>query len=159
MSAPAPLPIQDRFRRGALKRRLERLYRTFDHAYLETDPLAFVHRYESEDDREIVGFLASGLAFGNVKAIQSSLAGLLRSMGGSPSRFVERFEPQRDGPALAGLYHRWIRAEDLISVMTVVQRMLERSGSIGGFFLEGYRAEDDDVGPSLTSFSERARAL
>ena len=37
--------------------------------------------------------------------------------------------------------------------------MLEQSGSIEGFFLEGYRDEHEDVGPALDSFSTRALAL
>ena len=159
MSLPAPLAAQSRARRAALRRRLEDLYRSFDRAYLETDPLAFVHRYDSDADREIVGFLASGLAFGNVKAIQASLSRLLRSMGDSPSSFVDRFEPRRDAGVLSGTYHRWIRSSDLIAVLAVMRRMRERSGSIGAFFLEGYRPGDDDIGRSLASFSERARAL
>src|SRR5437867_12732256 len=108
MSLHAPLAAQSRARRAALKRRLEDLYRTFDRAYLETDPLVFVHRYENDADREIVGFLASGLAFGNVKAIQASVRGVLGSLGDSPGAFVDRFEPRRDGGVLTGAYHRWI---------------------------------------------------
>lgn len=156
---PAPLALQPRARRAALKRRLDRLYRTFDRSYLETDPLAFVHRYERDEDREIVGFLASALAFGNVRAIRASLGLVLPVMGETPAAFIDRFDPRAHAPALEGLYHRWIRGVDLIALFRVLRRMRERSGSIGGFFLEGYRPGDADIGASLASFSERARAL
>src|SRR5213083_2864532 len=89
MAAPAPLAERTAVQRASLKRRLDRLYRTFDRSYLDTDPLAFVHRYGNDADREVVGFLASGLAFGNVRAIQASVSMLLARLGDSPSAFVD----------------------------------------------------------------------
>lgn len=159
MGLPPPLADQSRARRAGLKRRLDHLYRTFDRGFLETDPLAFVHRYSDDADREIVGFLASTLAFGNVRAIQASVSGVLEAMGASPSAFVDRFDPRTDTEAFAGLYHRWIRGMDLAALMLVLRRMREEAGSIGGFFMQGYDPGHEDVGPALASFSERARAL
>ena len=37
--------------------------------------------------------------------------------------------------------------------------MLDRAGSIEGFFADGSDSFDDDVGPALDSFSSRALAL
>ena len=37
--------------------------------------------------------------------------------------------------------------------------MLDRSGSVEGFFAEGYEAGASDVGAALDSFSRRALAL
>lgn len=159
MSVPPPLAAQTRWKRASLKRRLDHLYRTFDQTYLETDPLAFVHRYSSDEDRETVGFLASTLAFGNVRAIKSSVSSLLRALGDSPSAFIDEFDPDHDGPLLDGLYHRWVGSADLVALLAVIRRVREKSGSIFAFFMEDYRAADDDLGPSLASFSERARAL
>src|SRR5262249_23361577 len=159
MPLPPPLADQPRARRAGLKRRLDHLYRTFDRGFLKTDPLVFVHRYETDHDREIVGFIASTLAFGNVRAIQASVAGVLAVMGPSPYARVDRFDPRADAEAFSGLYHRWIRGADLASLMLVLRRMREEAGSLGGFFLRGYGEGDEDVGPALASFSERARAL
>jgi uncharacterized protein (TIGR02757 family) len=159
MSLPAPLARRSPAERAALKRRLERLYRTFDRRYLASDPLAAVHAYTSEPDREVVGLLASGFAFGNVKAIQASLAALLPVMGGSPSAFVVSFDAARDRRSLDGLGHRWIRADDVGKLLGLVRLMRERCGRIGGFFMEGHRPDDPDIGPSLASFSERALDL
>jgi len=158
---PSPPPLADRpsAHRAGLKRRLDHLYRTFDRGFLQTDPLAFVHRYEDDADREIAGFIASTLAFGNVRAIQASVGGVLAAMGPSLHARVDRFSPRADGAAFAGLYHRWIRSPDLAALMLVLRRMREEAGSVGGFFMQGYGEGDEDVGPALASFSERARAL
>src|SRR5262245_31621909 len=130
MALPAPLAEQPRARRAGLKRRLDHLYRTFDRGFLETDPLAFVHRYDEDADREIVGFLASTLAFGNVRAIQASVAGVLAAIGPSPRSRVDAFDPHTDAQAFAGLYHRWIRGADLAALLLVLRRMREDAGSI-----------------------------
>jgi uncharacterized protein (TIGR02757 family) len=37
--------------------------------------------------------------------------------------------------------------------------MLDRSGSIEGFFVEGYSDDHEDIGPALDSFARRAMAL
>ena len=37
--------------------------------------------------------------------------------------------------------------------------MLERSGSIEGFFMDGFDASDPDIGGALDSFASRAMAL
>ena len=60
---------------------------------------------------------------------------------------------------MRGLVHRWIRGDDLVALLWILRQMLEQSGSIERFFLEGYRDEDEDVGPALDSFSTRALAL
>ena len=159
MAAPPLLAASSRATREALRRRLDILRARLGRRYLAGDPLAFVHRYEGDDDRELAGFLAAGLAFGNVRSIQASVSSLLGAMGDSPARFVDRFEAPRDGAALAGLYHRWITDKDLVAILALLRAMRERSGSIGGFFREGHDAGAADIGPSLTSFSERALAL
>ena len=38
-------------------------------ARLELDPVAVVHRYPRAEDQELIGLLASAVAFGNVKAL------------------------------------------------------------------------------------------
>jgi uncharacterized protein (TIGR02757 family) len=115
-----------------------------------------VRRYTRDDDREVVGFCAAGLAFGRVASVLHSIDSLLAVMGPSPAEFVRSFDVRSDGPRLRDLGHRWIRGRDLSALMLVLQRMLQQSGSIEGFFLEGDSAAAPDVGQALDRFSERA---
>ena len=57
------------------------------------------------------------------------------------------------------MVHRWIRGVDVAALLWILRQMIERSGSIERFFLEGYSEADDDIGPALDSFSRRALAL
>jgi uncharacterized protein (TIGR02757 family) len=110
-------------------------------------------------DREVAGFCAAALAFGRVASVLNSIDTLFGLMGPKPAAFVRSFEPDAASADIRKMVHRWIRGEDLIALLWILRQMLERSGSIERFFLEGYRGEHVDVGPALDSFSTRALAL
>ena len=137
---------------------LERLYRTFDHATSASDPVHIVRRYQSPEDREVVGFCAAGLAFGRVASVLNSIEALLEVMGPHPATFVREFDPSREGARLTPLVHRWIRGRDLAALILILQRMLRESRTIEAFFLEGDDPAAPDVGPALDAFSRRALA-
>jgi uncharacterized protein (TIGR02757 family) len=123
-----------------------------------TDPIQIVRRFSRGDDREIVAFCAAGLAFGRVSSVMQSIQRLVDVMEGQPGQFVRQFEPARDGAPLRKFVHRWIRGVDVIALLWVLHQMLERSGSVESFFLEG-DAGGEDVRDALDSFSQRAMAL
>jgi hypothetical protein len=126
--------------------RLDDLYRTFDHVNSAADPIHIVRRYSKPDDREIVGFCASALAFGRVASVLQSIERLLDAMGPHPAAFVRNFDASRDRGPLEPLVHRWIRGRDLVALLVILQRMLRESGSVEAFFLAGDDASAPDVG-------------
>ena len=142
-----------------LKSVLDRLYADFNHPDSATDPIQIVRRFQRDDDREIVGFIAAALAFGRVSSVLQSIARVLAVMGPEPSAYVRRFDARRDGPAFAGIVHRWTREADIVAMLWLLRQMIDRSGSVEGFFLEGYDAGAEDIGGALDSFSTRAMAL
>ena len=145
--------------RAGLKAALDDLYASDNKADAVADPVNLVRRYPAGADREVVGFFASGLAFGRVASILQSIERLLAMLGPAPSAFVREFDPGRDGGAFLALGHRWTRGEDLAALVLLLRRMMEEAGSIEGFFLGGHDAGAVDVEPSLESFSRRALAL
>lgn len=153
MKLPARLQTSDA--RG----RLDDLYRTFDHVNSAADPIHIVRRYSEPDDREIVGFCASALAFGRVASVLQSIERLLDAMGPRPAAFVRNFDAGRHRGPLEPLVHRWIRGRDLVALLLILQRMLRQSGSVEAFFLVGDDAAQPDVGTALNSFSERALGI
>jgi uncharacterized protein (TIGR02757 family) len=146
-------------RRALLKTALDRLYADFNYADSAADPIQIVRRFAAPDDREIVGFCAAALAFGRVASVLQSIERLLAVMGPAPAAYVRRFDPRRDGAALGPIVHRWTRGTDLSALLWVLRQMLDRSGSIEGFFAEGHDAGSDDVEPALDRFADRALAL
>ena len=142
-----------------LKPVLDRLYAEFNYPDSAADPLQIVRRYARADDREVAGFVAASLAFGRVASVLHSIDRVLAIMGPAPAAYVRRFDPARDRAAFAGVVHRWTRGPDLVALVWLMKQMIDRSGSIEGFFLDGYDSSAEDIEPALDSFSARALRL
>jgi uncharacterized protein (TIGR02757 family) len=143
---------------SGLKPTLDRLYDSFNMPDSATDPIQIVRRFTRPDDREVVGFIAAGLAFGRVSSVLQSIERVLDLMGPSPADFVRTFDPRRNGPAFRDFVHRWIRGADVVALLWLLHQMSARSGSIESFFVEGDDG-GEDVQAALDSFSSRALAL
>lgn len=143
----------------ALGRALADLYHDYNRADSASDPVHRVRPFPDPADREIAGFCAASLAFGRVASVLNSIDTLFRIMGDRPAQFVRAFEPDQPHPELRAMVHRWTRGADLAALLWILRQMIERSGSIEGFFLEGYAPDATDVGDALDSFSTRALAL
>ena len=142
-----------------LRKKLEALYKSYDSAYLSTDPLAFLHRYDDPADIEVVGLVASVLAYGHVKMIQRSVGRVLDALGERPAQYVRSFKARQGGSEFSGFSHRFSRGPDIVLLLHYMKQMLEAENSIGSFFYAGHQPGAPDIGSSLSSFSERALAL
>src|SRR6188474_803963 len=139
--------------------RLEQLYEAYNREDSASDPVQIVRRYKTPADQEIVGFCAAALAFGRVASVLNTVETLTRVLGPSPSAYVRRFDPKAPHPELRAMVHRWIRGVDIVALLWVLRQMLDRSGSIEGFFGEGYDPDAVDLGSAIDSFSRRALEL
>ena len=106
-----------------------------------------------------MAFIAAALAFGRVQSVLNSIEGMLPVMGPSPAAFVRDFAPARDRDRFKHLVHRWTNGADFAALAWILHQMIERSGSIENFFVEGLADDAVDVGEALQSFSTRALAL
>ena len=138
---------------------LDALYSDFNRQDSASDPVHRVRPFRDAADREIAGFCAAALAFGRVASVLNSIDTLFAIIGPRPAQFVRTFDPAAPHPALRRMVHRWTRGEDLAALLWILRQMLEQSGSIEGFFLEGDDPSREDVGAALDSFSRRALAL
>jgi uncharacterized protein (TIGR02757 family) len=142
-----------------IKPALDRLYASFNHPESALDPIQIVRRYARTDDREIVGFIAAGLAFGRVASVMASVEAMCALMGPAPATFVKEFDPARDTRALRHLVHRWTRGTDLAAVLFTLQRLVAEDGSLERAFIRGLDPAAPDVEAALEAFSGRARAI
>lgn len=109
---------------------LENLYSTWNRKeFIHPDPLEFLHRHSEPADREIVGLVASGLAYGRVKQILKSVDTVLGLMGPSPSTCPSA----QLMPGLMGFRHRFTTGGEIGSVLDGVRRVQKKHGSIGSF--------------------------
>lgn len=145
--------------RQALGPRLEQLYEAYNREDAAADPIRIVRRYTTPADQEVVGFCAAALAFGRVASVLNTVETLARVLGPEPAQYVRRFDPAAPHPELRAMVHRWTRGVDIIALLWLLRQMVDRSGSIEGFFLDGYDPAAADIGEALDSFSRRAMAL
>ena len=139
--------------------RLERLYADYNREDAAADPIQIVRRYTKREDQEVVGFCAAALAFGRVASVLNTVGTLARVLGPAPADYVRRFDPAAPHPELRAMVHRWTRGVDIVALLWILHQMIERSGSIEGFFAEGYDRSADHIGGALDSFARRAMAL
>jgi uncharacterized protein (TIGR02757 family) len=148
-------PVSD----TALRSALDTLYDGFNAHQSVSDPVWFAHRFDRNDDREVVGFIAAALAFGRVQSVINSIEGMLAVMGPSPAAFVRRFDPPRHRQVFGHLVHRWTNGADFAALAWILHTMIERHGSIEECFAAGLPADAVDTGEGLQSFSTRALAI
>lgn len=149
----------DRVRDERLKPALDELYAGFNHPESALDPVQIVRRYARLEDRELVAFIAAGLAFGRVSSVMASIEAVCRVLGPRPADFVRDFNPARDGAPILPLVHRWTRGRDLVALVWLLRQLLERHGSLERAIAAGLDEAAADVSEALEQFSTRARAI
>jgi uncharacterized protein (TIGR02757 family) len=143
---------------AALRPILDRLYADFNRAGHVPDPVEFLRRYDRPCDREVVAFLAAGLAFGRVASINQSIQRVLSQLGPRPAQMISSFDRHRDGWRFDGFVHRWVRGQDIAGVIDVLSHAVRAAGSVEAWFVQGWDPTSSDVGDALESFSRRALA-
>jgi uncharacterized protein (TIGR02757 family) len=142
-----------------VREELNRLYDGFNYPDSALDPIQIVRRYSRTDDREIVAFMASGLAFGRVASVMASVEAVCAVLGPAPAAFVRGFDPDRDGAPLRPLVHRWTRGRDLVGVIWILRELIRTHGSIEAAFAGAIDPAASDVSGALESFSSEARRV
>ena len=117
-------------------------------------PVQFVHLYDDPADREIVGLIASALAYGNVKIVLRTVKNALGYLGPHPSRTLAWFDPRVDARRLRGFYHRFNTSRDLAVFFWIIRRTLEDYGSLEAAFSSGLTEKAVDTEQAMNRFSE-----
>jgi uncharacterized protein (TIGR02757 family) len=134
--------------RTLLGDRLEALYRLYGPESTNTDPILFVGRYTSAEDREVAGWIATAFAYGQVRTIQENVGRLLDALGPRPASALDRIADFRafGRESLSGFRHRFHGANDAATLFYVIARAREQGGgSLRAFFERELRDEDRDV--------------
>ncbi|MGM0575334.1 MAG: TIGR02757 family protein [Myxococcota bacterium] len=129
-----------------------------DPRHLPSDPLSVPWRYEDPRDRELVGFVAAGLAFGNVKAILRSVDRALAPLGDRPARALDGIDRAAAARWAEGFNHRWVFAPDLANLYVMLGGALRDAGGLEPLFAEGMAADAPDVRPGAASLVDGLRS-
>lgn len=127
-----------------------------DRARVAVDPVSFVHRYDAPLDREIVGLVASSLAFGNVKAIRTKVGEVLARIGSSPVRASSDLKWLRE--QLRGWKHRVFRGDDVARLIFGAGELQRAHGSLGARFASDWKDSGGDLRAAIGAFVTALRA-
>lgn len=119
---------------------LERLHDRYNRPeFIDDDPISVPHRFSDRADREIAGFLAATVAWGNRKAIVRSGHRMMGLMDHAPADFV-RHASDCELAQLGRFVHRTFNGGDLRDFVLALRRMDARFGGLGAFFESRYAA-------------------
>jgi len=135
-----------------LKHNLEYHYKAFDKSKIEPDPLQFPHLFKDEKDIEVMAFVSSIFAYGNVKQIIRTLQKFLTISNNKPFLFIQNFD-HTELKSEIRLSHRFYTQIDVTQLFYLLNQVYKEYGSIKNLFLSGYNKNDNNIKNSITSFS------
>ena len=130
---------------------LERLHDRYNNEeFIEADPISVPHSFVNPVDREVAGFLAATIAWGNRRAIVKSAHRMMRYMDNAPEDFV-RNATEGDMEYLRTYVHRTFNGVDFQDFVRGLRHILAEWGSVGNYFETRYE-EHGDLRPVLSDF-------
>ena len=122
---------------------LERLHDRYNNeSFIEADPISVPHSFTSTVDREIAGFLAATIAWGNRRAIVQSAHRMMRYMDNAPEDFV-RNATEADMEYLRSYVHRTFNGVDFQDFVRGLRHIITEWGSVGNYFETRYEEHGD----------------
>jgi uncharacterized protein (TIGR02757 family) len=124
------------------------------HRRRAADPVNFVHRFDTLEDREIVALVASSLAFGNVKALTSKIEDALDRLGPNIAQVAD--DPGLVATRLRGWKHRVYKDRDLARLIVGARAVQRSRGSLGRVLAQELE-RTSDLRSALTRFAAEIR--
>lgn len=119
--------------------------------FIENDPISIPHRFTLKQDREISGFFAATLAWGQRKTIISKSLELFALMDNAPHQFVLHHSDS-DLKSLLRFKHRTFNTTDLLYFVEFFKHYYSVHASLESAFSGGMSASDETVEGGLTHF-------
>lgn len=137
----------------SLRNTLNRFYREYNlKERLKHDPIEFLHRYSTQRDIEIVGFIASCFAYGKVELFKLIIEKILSPGSKHPARFFTNFTLKKDGKYFKGISYRFNKEKDILCLVYMLSQALRKWNSLKNLFYHYYSSEQEDISDALDNF-------
>lgn len=127
-----------------LKEKLDYHYEAFDKSKISPDPLQFLHLYKDKQDIEIVGFISSVFAYGNVTQIINSLNLIFNVLGEKPFDFIINSDENLLKKYFSNTIHRFYTSKDIQQFFAALNSVLNKEGTLKNLFLRFYFEHQND---------------
>ena len=101
--------------------------------FIETDPIQIPHLYNLKEDREIAGFLAATISWGNRKMIINNSQKLMSKLGNSPFDFVMNHR-EKDLETLNDFVHRTFNGSDCVYFIKALKNIYQNHNGLEAVF-------------------------
>jgi len=119
--------------------------------FIESDPVQIPHLFTIKEDREIAGFLAATIAWGNRKMIINNANKMMGLMGSSPYDFVMSHNERQLEP-LATFVHRTFNGGDFTTFITALKHIYTLHGGLENIFTKNQN--DQGLQPAINQFKK-----
>ncbi|WP_394677815.1 TIGR02757 family protein [uncultured Sphingobacterium sp.] len=120
--------------------------------FIPNDPISIPHQFSAKQDIEIMGFLASIMAWGQRKTIINKCNELVARMDGSPYDYIINHQEQ-DLKTLLGFKHRTFNDTDILYFVSFFKHHYQHFESLEDAFLVGQEnREEVDLEMALNAF-------
>ncbi len=138
---------------SSLRNTLNRFYREYNFKErLKHDPVEFPHRYSTNKDIEISGFISACLAYGKVDLFKPVIEKILGPGNEHPAFFFTNFSLKRDGKYFKGLSYRFNKEKDILCLIYMLSRTLKRWDSLKNLLYYHYKPEQENIGDAVDGF-------
>ncbi|PKQ68062.1 TIGR02757 family protein [Raineya orbicola] len=133
---------------------LEEAYKHFNQpAFIENDPICIPHSFTGKQDREIAGFFAATLAWGQRKVIIRKCRELLQMMDNAPYHFVKNFQETDLKPFLQ-FKQRTFNADDNLYFLHFLQFWYKKHESLEEAFVQEFSLQEKNIEKALIHFEK-----
>lgn len=121
--------------------------------FISEDPISVPHRFTRLQDIEIAGLFAAIMSWGQRLTIRRKANELMDLMESSPYQFILEHK-EKDRKVFLHFKHRTFQPDDVIFLVSVLQKFYASHHSLEDAFAGFMSAEDEDVFQGLKGFHE-----
>lgn len=119
--------------------------------FIESDPVQIPHRYILKEDKEIAGFLAATIAWGNRKMIIQNSIKMMNLLGNSPYDFILNHN-ENNLENLEKFVHRTFNGQDFTYFIKSLKNIYLNHGGLENIFTK--HQESDSLQSAITEFKK-----
>ncbi len=136
---------------------LEKLYSRYNRIDFVEDPIQIVLRSKEREDQEILAYISSLYAFGNIKQINSVLNRIFQLLQPSAKNrildrnYLQYLKKQEN------INHRFLFHNQFVSLLFTLNLILNEFQDLKTLFLSGYNTEEKNLKSAISYFSKKFR--
>jgi uncharacterized protein (TIGR02757 family) len=137
-----------------LKIFLDKKYKEYNRKdFIANDPVCIPHLFTKKQDIEIMGFIASVLAWGQRITIINKCSELITRMDNAPHDFMVHHK-ENDLKKMLGFKHRTFNDTDLLYFISFFSWFYKKSDSLENAFVASEKYTEENTGKALVDFHE-----